>query len=84
MEVEAACVFQSEALNPGASYHSGKETYSFTRSSCSFLGSISSICGSRSGYVSINFARSVRCTEDLTLDLPPGETLSELDHRTGI
>lgn len=44
------------------------EPYNFTASNEAFLGMISSINGSRPGYVSSSFWRRPRCTEDLTLD----------------
>jgi hypothetical protein len=48
-----------------------KHTYSFTRSNCSFLGSMSSIYGSSFGYSSSTFERMARWALDLTLDLAP-------------
>jgi hypothetical protein len=43
------------------------------------LGMISSICGSRRGYVSMTFCRIARCTEDFTFDLAPALNLSRVD-----
>lgn len=51
------------------------EAHSFTRSSCSFFGTTSSIMGARSGYISVTFARIARCAEDLTLVLAEGDIL---------
>jgi hypothetical protein len=53
-------------------------TYSFTSSSCSFLGSMSSMCGSSFGYSSRTLERMARCTLDLTLDLAPEVMLAVL------
>jgi hypothetical protein len=39
------------------------------------LGKMDSMCGSRRGYNSRRDARSPRWTEDLSLDLGPGEML---------
>lgn len=47
----------------------------FIASSCSFLGMISSMCGASRGYVVVICVRIALCTEDLTLDLEPGEML---------
>lgn len=49
--------------------------YSFNRSSCDFLGIISSICGASRGYVSQTLVLMARWTEDLTLDFAPAEML---------
>lgn len=43
-------------------------TYSFTASKEAFFGMISSINGSKPGYVSSSFWRRPRCTEDFTLE----------------
>jgi hypothetical protein len=53
-------------------------TYNFNNSSCSFFGSISSICGSSKGYDSRTLARMARWTLDFTLDLEPGVMLVNL------
>lgn len=45
--------------------------YSFIASNCDFLGRISSMKGSKPGYVSRNLLRRPRWAEDLTLDLEP-------------
>ena len=55
--------------------------YSFSRSSCDFFGMISSMCGSRSGYVSRIFARMPRWTDDLTLVFAPALSLYVLSAR---
>lgn len=47
----------------------------FIASSCSFLGMISSMCGASRGYVVVICVRIALCTEDLTLDLDPGDML---------
>jgi hypothetical protein len=51
-------------------------THSFTRSSCSFLGIMSSMCGSSAGYNSSTLVRIARCALDLTLDLAPDVMLA--------
>lgn len=58
-------------------YGRGKawKKYIFIASSCSFFGTISSICGANKGYVCTSCVRSDRWTEDLTLDFEPGEML---------
>jgi hypothetical protein len=53
-------------------------TYSLTSSNCSFLGSMSSICGSSFGYSSRTLERMARWTLDLTLDLAPEVMLAVL------
>jgi hypothetical protein len=52
-----------------------REEYIFIASSCSFLGTISSMCGARRGYVVTSWLRIARWTEDLTLLFEPGEML---------
>lgn len=47
----------------------------FIASSCSFLGTISSICGASKGYVWTSCVRMARWTEDFTLDFEPGDIL---------
>ena len=51
---------------------------SFNRSSCDFFGIISSMCGARSGYVSIILVRMALWTDDLTLDLDPALSLKDI------
>jgi hypothetical protein len=52
------------------------DTHSFTKSNCSFLGIMSSMCGSNAGYNSSTFVRIPRCALDLTLDLAPDVMLA--------
>ena len=50
-------------------------TNNLIKSSCDFLGRISSIWGASRGYVSMTFVRMPRWTEDLTLDFAPAVML---------
>ena len=52
-----------------------RRSHNLSRSSCDFLGIISSICDARSGYVSIILERMARWADDLTLDFEPAEIL---------
>ena len=68
------------AVKPPFSAFSQRRTgfgciYSFRRSSCDFLGIISSIWGASRGYVSQTLVLMARWTEDLTLDFAPAEML---------
>jgi hypothetical protein len=57
---------------------------SLTTSSWAFLGRMSSMWGSRRGYVSTSLARRVRWTEDLTFERPPGIALGQLGWISGV
>lgn len=61
----------SRGIWKGWSLGVGDGTYSFTKSNCSFFGSISSIYGSNLGYSSRTFERMARWALDLTFDFAP-------------
>lgn len=71
---------QLNLFGPGSGLRDGQRgAYIFMASSCSFLGTISSIWGVSSGYTEHSCVRRERWTEDLTFDFEPGETLEGRD-----
>lgn len=67
--------WRQELSNNGKSSAGLPKTYIFIASNCSFLGMISSMKGVNKGYVVVICVLMARCTEDLTLDLDPGDIL---------